>query len=782
MAHMPTSSMPTDLYAELTERVDAIDSANDAQNGLIAIALNLGGAPIAGVDVPVFNILDFGALANGTSDDSTAVRSAMAAAALAGGGVVFFPEGVSLANKAGASAWCYDVPGNNITFRGVSGKSVVRMKAGQPSGSVPVFRVDGRENITFEGLEIDGNWGAVVGVTTDKSLGINHGDNSDPDSHGLFVRGVQKLTIDNCKFTQCYGDAIWIGTSTSNYAVPSRNIRITRCDFDIMGRSGVALGQKVDGFFMQACRFTNIMATCFDTEPSIGGRAVFVRDITVDACEFNAGFWNPEDPARSINCAMSIVGASAFSHPTSTARKYRVTKNKIRGQILIAGAEDVILDGNEIVCDWDGYSYSPILCWFYSDQVQIINNAIYDRTEPATGDRHEAAIAIQYSGNGNANWAPKNVVVRGNMIRARNGRAGIRVMGTGGGAYGTTGTLRQAGTSGTASAVDNTYPPDATGISGESFFSSAGNSTSVSKTTSTWTINQWVGWVVRSNVSACIAEVTSNTGNTLTFTGGWKDLDGNAVADPQYIPQRSFSLLPTMTDLSKAWIPNEWTGRLVLMGGKLASIMANYATKLVLDKNAGWTTPFLAEQVATPSPGPYRILPVSGTVVVDNNDIDCTDDGHGAGAEGIQLHAYRAGMRVECTNNRIRNATGPAIVLASASSRPFIDLKVIDNKAWDDQPTPTCTAVVKFTQPAEGMTEWNNLVLRGNQARTGVAAVTTGLTAGTWLVNDGKPQEWAGYGAPTMSAPKGSTYRRLDGGAGTCFYVNESGSTTWVAK
>ena len=43
-----------------------------------------------------------------------------------------------------------------------------------------------------------------------------------------------------------------------------------------------------------------------------------------------------------------------------------------------------------------------------------------------------------------------------------------------------------------------------------------------------------------------------------------------------------------------------------------------------------------------------------------------------------------------------------------------------------------------------------------------------------------------GTGSPegVVSAPKGSTYQRLDGGAGSCFYVKESGTsnTGWVAK
>lgn len=44
----------------------------------------------------------------------------------------------------------------------------------------------------------------------------------------------------------------------------------------------------------------------------------------------------------------------------------------------------------------------------------------------------------------------------------------------------------------------------------------------------------------------------------------------------------------------------------------------------------------------------------------------------------------------------------------------------------------------------------------------------------------------AGAGTPEgkVTAPVGSTWRRTDGGAGTCFYVKESGTgaTGWVAK
>lgn len=62
-----------------------------------------------------------------------------------------------------------------------------------------------------------------------------------------------------------------------------------------------------------------------------------------------------------------------------------------------------------------------------------------------------------------------------------------------------------------------------------------------------------------------------------------------------------------------------------------------------------------------------------------------------------------------------------------------------------------------------------------------------------WLmtVKDTIDRLWSlnrqGYGSPenVVTADKGATYRRLDGGAGTCFYVHEGADNTkvgWVAK
>jgi hypothetical protein len=66
-----------------------------------------------------------------------------------------------------------------------------------------------------------------------------------------------------------------------------------------------------------------------------------------------------------------------------------------------------------------------------------------------------------------------------------------------------------------------------------------------------------------------------------------------------------------------------------------------------------------------------------------------------------------------------------------------------------------------------------NVILGGAQSNVSVGQLQVGVSG---------PQIFSGSAAPTFSATKGSLYLRTGGGAGSTFYVNESGSTTWTAK
>lgn len=98
---------------------------------------------------------------------------------------------------------------------------------------------------------------------------------------------------------------------------------------------------------------------------------------------------------------------------------------------------------------------------------------------------------------------------------------------------------------------------------------------------------------------------------------------------------------------------------------------------------------------------------------------------------------------------------------------------------------PTAAAGIGFLDAAS-LTTIVKFIMSGNSIAGGVAAAFSGITTGRWLLTDGLPSLWTGFGSPEtfVTAPVGSQYMRLDGGAGTTLYVKEANVTAvgWVAK
>jgi hypothetical protein len=123
-----------------------------------------------------------------------------------------------------------------------------------------------------------------------------------------------------------------------------------------------------------------------------------------------------------------------------------------------------------------------------------------------------------------------------------------------------------------------------------------------------------------------------------------------------------------------------------------------------------------SDRAVVPSPGAYSIYGSSAFVDLENNTIDCTDDGFGQGGFGVLLSATRAGMRVRCHRNQIINAAGDAIrVVTTDAARRMAYLEVTDNVAVGTQPMRTCLRMLSFTNSG---TTVNPLVqkwiMRGN--------------------------------------------------------------------
>lgn len=94
----------------------------------------------------VFNVKDYGATGDGTTDDFDAITGAITAATDSGG-VVYFPEGTYLTKSAIQLV-------ANLTYRGAGQQSIIKLDANL---NINVLEADTLTNVIVEDLTVDGN-------------------------------------------------------------------------------------------------------------------------------------------------------------------------------------------------------------------------------------------------------------------------------------------------------------------------------------------------------------------------------------------------------------------------------------------------------------------------------------------------------------------------------------------------------------------------------------------------------------------------------------------------
>ena len=686
-----------------------------------------------------FPVTAYGAVGNGITDDSVAIRSAIAAVQTAGGGTLYFPPGTYLISQHNANPWCLDLVASNVVVQGVLGKSWLQASTSITNPQVVMVRVNEQNNVVFTGLGFDGNWGNVITTITAASNGVSASSGTYnvvstagfPNS-GTFVvvdngQGGETITYTgktSTTFTGCTGGS---GTLQTGQVVgrldgktginfPDQNDPKNH-GLEIKGATNVLVsgclfkGNYGDAIWMghssnAVAGIKNVVSDCsIDMVArdgiTIGGpcsNAIITRnrvtnsfskgfdteadatlDVVIDS-NYWGGWWNPGGPTSTT--AIVVKGNTGPQDEHNLPRKYRITNNTIIGPVLLEGVEDIVFSDNRVIQNWTGTTFAPVFFQFYAGSVVIKDNYVYD-CAGRTGTSHEGTIALL----NNINTQQSTVVISGNNLKIRGGNIGIKLHSPGG----------TIGDTGTATAIDATH----------------------------------------------------------------------------------------LTDGVKAWTTDAYVNHYVRRGSVTGLITGNTATVLTIGQ---WLTP-TGELALTPATGTYEILATGGYIDVINNRIDCTDDGNGSGSFGISIAAATStpGARIRILDNKIRNAGVDAINVAPPGSAPnaWNHLVIKRNIAYDDQVTPTCTSVIRFTTATPA--NITLLEMTDNINGGGVTNVMSGLTGGVWRLSGGNTEQWAGFGSPlnVITAPIGSVYQRIDGGANTSLYVKESGngaSTGWVAK
>lgn len=151
---------------------------------------------IAGASV---SVLDYGAVGDGTTDDTAAVQSAATAAA---GAALYIPAGYTFIVK--------DIALSANTY--VYGAGKLKLKVLASGDGSPIFKINGN-NITIDGIAFDGNKAAQPAdgfhdSYAQSGTGLGRAYRAAINTGPTFTSGgFTDLTVQNCSFVNTYGSA-----------------------------------------------------------------------------------------------------------------------------------------------------------------------------------------------------------------------------------------------------------------------------------------------------------------------------------------------------------------------------------------------------------------------------------------------------------------------------------------------------------------------------------------------------------------------------------------------
>lgn len=215
----------------------------------------------------VYNVMAFGAVGDGATDDTTAINAAITAANAAGGGRVHFPNRVFMVNtdKAGGKSIRLK---SNVELVGSLGAELKAIT--NALDLYAVVLVDNVDNWAIRNLWITGERTTHTGGTGESGMGV------------LAYQATNGV-IEQCYISDCWGDGIYLGSNNAG-ADPCADIRLIsnicynnrRNNLSVVGcHNGTAIG----------CGFENANGTApqagVDIEPQYANE---VQDFIIDSC------------------------------------------------------------------------------------------------------------------------------------------------------------------------------------------------------------------------------------------------------------------------------------------------------------------------------------------------------------------------------------------------------------------------------------------------------------------------------------------------------------------
>lgn len=185
----------------------------------------------------VVNVKDYGALGDGSNNDTTAINSALSA----GVGGVYFPPGTYNVNDTLVVA-------SNTTIFSEGYATVI-----QTSNNKTTFSVSNCSNVVFDSLIVQGKGINDTAPVTNNSGGT---------AFGILVSGSNNIHIQNCKVLYCKNIGIWVN-QTNDYWIQNNIVQGTGPDpslpngSTLVSQFGICIGELTSVTYSNQVAFFN---------------------------------------------------------------------------------------------------------------------------------------------------------------------------------------------------------------------------------------------------------------------------------------------------------------------------------------------------------------------------------------------------------------------------------------------------------------------------------------------------------------------------------------------
>lgn len=427
--------MPTDQFiSDLTE--DSIGASDfvPIRRGSSNFRLNLLDSILDGIESKesVFNILNYGAVGDASTDNRAAIQAAHDAAETAGGGIVWVPEGIFVV--APSSGICLLFNGDKVKLIGAGANSILRFKTvGSGNSTVAGNNFEGIApkgyNTTTTNYGASGLWVQDLRVETDDGVATATSTAESRNAHGLIgvvhapwaiIKGVtfgdvvyhqievnrsKNVFVEDCLFignTESSRVQIDIGTAGQKSATPTATI--------------------MENIWFENCRFASRDAT----SQNIGvprmieldhSSNISWKNVGFNKCEFGAVY---HTSASYLGYTIALDGTSLLYGEGLTitnCKFYGDCHGQTSGIHLIPGSG--ILRGVRIENNYFGSGYDCAGTRLAGGFTKCINIGTGSSPTNITGS---STVSTNYSNR-------SNIVVRNNVIMPRfvNGKSGATV-------------------------------------------------------------------------------------------------------------------------------------------------------------------------------------------------------------------------------------------------------------------------------------------------------------------------------------------------------------------